>query len=263
MNPSSLPPRFVSAHEFRLSLFLRNWSGHLAPFPLLYLHGDGSSSASFLKVAVNSSTRTRTLLVLAVALFLLNPSVADSSKLVFTWKNPNYSGGSFKNILVIAMNGRASSRADFEDRVVKEFARPGVTVVPSYSLMPRPNATPLDPNDIRGYVHDLKFDAIVVSRITKAQTKTTEVSADPFPFFPYYATFYGYYNYLAPLVYDPTYLQTDFDLQVETNLYATSTPDGLLVWTGTTDTFDPRSSTDAINGIVKILTKQFEKDKLI
>jgi hypothetical protein len=207
--------------------------------------------------------RTRTLFVLAMALFLFYAPVADSSKLAFTWKNPNYSGGSFKNILVIAMNGRASSRADFEDRVVRECSRNGVSVTPSYSLMPRPNATPLDPADIRGYVHDLKFDAILVSRITKAQTKTTEVSADPFPFFPYYATFYGYYNYLAPLVYNPTYLQTDFDLQVETNLYATSAPDGLLVWTGTTDTFDPRSSSDAINSIVKILTKQFEKDKLL
>jgi len=212
---------------------------------------------------MNLIKRLRAPLLLVLVSLFLNPSVADSSKLAFTWKNPNYAGGSFKNILVIAMNGRASARADFEDRVVKEFARPGVAIVPSYSLMPRPNATPLDPDDIRGYVHDLKFDAIVVSRITKAQKKTTEVSADPFPFDPYYATFYGYYGYLAPLVYDPTYLQTDFDLQVETNLYATNAPDGLLVWTGTTDTFDPRSSTDAINSIVKILTKQFEKDKLI
>jgi hypothetical protein len=212
---------------------------------------------------MNLTKRVRTPLLLVLSSLFLNPPVADSSKLAFTWKNPNYAGGSFKNILVIAMNGRASARADFEDRVVKEFARPGVTIVPSYSLMPRPNATPLDPDDIRGYVHDLKFDAIVVSRITKAQKKTTEVSADPFPFYPYYATFYGYYGYLAPLVYDPTYLQTDFDLQVETNLYATNAPDGLLVWTGTTDTFDPRSSTDAINSIAKILTKQFEKDKLI
>jgi hypothetical protein len=206
--------------------------------------------------------RTRTFFVLAIALFLLYAPVADSSKIAFSWKNPQYTGGSFKNILVIAMNGRASSRADFEDRVVKEFSRPGVSVTPSYSLMPRPNAAPIDPNEIRGYVHDLKFDAIVISRITKAQTKTTEVS-DPFPFFPYYATFYGYYNYLAPIVYDPTYLQTDFDLQVETNLYATTTPQGLLVWSGTTDTYDPSSNINAIDTIVKVLTKQFEKDKLL
>ncbi len=206
--------------------------------------------------------RTRTLVVLGVVLLLLGAPIAKSTRLAFTWRNPHYTGGSFKNILVIAMNGRASARADFEDRVVKELSRPGVTVVQSYTLMPRPDATPIGTDEIRGYVHDLKFDAILVSRITKVEHHTYEVSAD-FPFDPYYATFYGYYAAIAPLVYSPTYLQTDTDLMVETNLYAANAPDGTLAWTGTTDSFDPSSTTSTINGIVKILAKQFEKDKLI
>jgi hypothetical protein len=207
--------------------------------------------------------RSRILLILTAFVLLFTAPVAISSRLAFSWKNAHYSGGGFKNILVIAMNGRAASRADFEDRMVKELSRPAVTVVPSYSLMPRPDATPIDPRDIRGYVHDLKFDAIVVSCITKFQKRTYEVQGDDFPFLPYYATFYGYYTTLAPLVYSPSYLQTDIDLQVETNLYATTPPDGTLIWTGTTDTFDPPSATSAINSIVKILAKQFQKDKLI
>ncbi len=185
------------------------------------------------------------------------------SKLVFSWKNANYNGGGFKNVLVLAVNGRASARADFEDRMVKEITRPGVTVVPSYSLMPRPDATPINPNDVRGYVHDLKFDAIVVSRMVKHEKKETVVEADDFPFAPYYGTFYGYYGAVAPIVYDPSYLRTDTEAQVETNLYSTAKPDGELVWSGTTDTVDPRSTTSAIDGIVKLLVEQFEKDKLI
>ena len=221
------------------------------------------SRLRFSRWSMPTSTRTRTLVLAAAAVLLLSAPVAISSKLAFTWKNNHYSGSGFKNILVIAMNGRASSRADFEDRVVKELSRPGVVVVPSYSLMPRPDATPIDPTDIRGYVHDLKFDAIIISRITKLQKHTYEVQGDDFPFFPYYATFYGYYTTLAPIVYSPSYLQTDVDLQVETNLYATTAPDGTIVWTGTTDTFDPSSASSAINSIVKILVKQFQKDKLI
>lgn len=188
---------------------------------------------------------------------------AGSSKLVFSWKNANYTGNGFKNVLVLAMNGRAGARADFEDRMVKEITRPGVTVVPSYSLMPRPDATPINMDDLRGYVHDLKFDSIVVSRMVKYDKKVTEIQPDSYPFYPYYVTFYGYYGAVAPIVYDPSYLQTDTEAQVETNLYSTAKPDGELVWSGMTDTVDPRSTTKAIDDIVKLLVKQFEKDKLI
>jgi hypothetical protein len=190
-------------------------------------------------------------------------AIAGSSKLVFSWKNSGYQSVPFKNILVLAINGQASARADFEDRMVKEMTRPGVTVVQSYTLMPRPDATPINLNDLRGYVHDLKFDAIVASRLVKFDKKVKEIQGDDFPFDPYYSTFYGFYGAVAPIVYDPTYLKTESEAQVETNFYATTKPDGELVWSGTTDTVDPRSTTSAVDGIVKILVKQFQNDKLI
>src|SRR6516225_9705196 len=205
-------------------------------------------------------TKARLYIFVALSM-MVTVALEAGSKLVFSWKNSNYAGSGFRNILVLAVNGRASGRADFEDRMVKEMSRPGVSVVQSYTLMPRPDATPINPDDLRGYVHDLKFDAIVVSRMIKKDTKTTVVQGDDFPFYPYYGTFYGYYGAVAPLVYDPGYLRTDTEAQIETNFYATSKPDGELVWSGTTDTLDPRSTTGAIDGIVKILVKQFEKDK--
>jgi hypothetical protein len=198
-----------------------------------------------------------------VAILAVVGAVYAGSKLEFSWKNSNYTGDGFKNIMVLAINGRASARADYEDRLVKEMSRPGVIVVPSYSLMPRPDATPINLDDLRGYIHDQKFDAIVVSRLIKYEKKTTVVQGDDFPFYPYYGTFYGYYGAIAPIVYDPGYLRTDTKAQVETNFYATAKPDGELIWSGTTDTVDPRNTTSAIDGIVKILVKQFEKDKLI
>ena len=207
-------------------------------------------------------TKARLYIFVALSM-MVTVALEAGSKLVFSWKNSNYAGSGFRNILVLAVNGRASGRADFEDRMVKEMSRPGVSVVQSYTLMPRPDATPINPDDLRGYVHDLKFDAIVVSRMIKKDTKTTVVQGDDFPFDPYYGTFYGYYGAVAPLVYDPGYLRTDTEAQIETNFYSTSKPDGELVWSGTTDTLDPRSTTGAIDGIVKILVKQFEKDKLI
>ena len=204
-----------------------------------------------------------TMVLGSLVLFVAMLSIASSSKLLFSWKNANYQSVGFKNILVLAINGRASARADFEDRMVREISRPGVTVVQSYTLMPRPDATPINLDDLRGYVHDQKFDAIVASRLVKFDKKVKEIQGDDFPFDPYYGTFYGFYGAVAPIVYDPSYLKTDTEAQVETNFYSTAKPDGELVWSGTTDTIDPHSETSAVDGIVKILVKQFEKDKLI
>lgn len=189
--------------------------------------------------------------------------LAYGSQLKFQWRNANYKGGSFKNILVLAINGKAEARADFEDRMAQEMTRPGVMVTQSYTLMPRPDATPINMNDLRGYVQDNKFDAIVASRIVNMSQHWKEVDPGDFPFEAAYGTFYGYYAAVAPVVYDPSYMVKETDVQVESNWYATVAPDGQLVWSGTTDTKNPHSEPKAVDGIVKVLVEAIEKQQLI
>ena len=62
--------------------------------------------------------RIKSLLILAV---LSIPVIvaASAPKLLLSWKNPDYSGGThFTNILVLALNGQAANRAEFEDELV-------------------------------------------------------------------------------------------------------------------------------------------------
>jgi hypothetical protein len=187
----------------------------------------------------------------------------DSTKLAFTWKNPSASTGSFKKILVLAMNGRASSRADFEDRMVASITTSGVQAVPSYSLLPRPESTPIDMNQLRDVVTGQNFDSIVVSRLLKYNKTVTYVPGQTFPLYPYYGTFYGYYGAVYPAVYSPGYLQTDTKAQIETNFYSTATPDGSLVWTCTSNTVNPRSVTKAIDSIVKLIVQELHRQNII
>ena len=210
-----------------------------------------------------SKRKTTLRLVVIAGVVLLAVGLAYASKLRFQWRNPNYKAGSFKNILVLAINGKALARADFEDRMVQEMGRPGVTVTQSYVFMPRPDATPINLSDLRGYVNDNKFDAVVASRIVKLEQTWKEVDPGDFPFYPYYGTFYGYYAAVAPVVYDPSYMEKETDVQVETNWYATVAPDGQLVWSGTTDSKNPRSEPKAVDGIVKALVPAFEEQGLI
>jgi len=189
---------------------------------------------------------------------------ASSPKLLLSWKNPDYSGGThFTNILVLALNGKAENRAEFEDELVAAIARPGVQATQSYVFLPRPNATPIDMKDLKELIQEQKFDAIVVARLTKAQTKTTYVPGEVYNPYPLYGNFYGYYNAVSPLVYSPGYMEKEKLAQVETNFYATAKPDGELVWTGTTNTFDGNSPMKAIKGLVKVVIDALEKENVI
>jgi len=206
--------------------------------------------------------KKQTILFLAI-LGVVAISAAKSTKLAFTWKNPNYTGGSFKNILVLAMNGKASSRADFEDQMVAGITRPGIQAVPSYSLLPRPEATPIDMDDLRSVVRGQNFDAVLVSRLVKYDKTMSYVPGQAYPLYPYYGTFYGYYGALSPIVYSPGYLQTDTQVQIESNFYSAAKQDGELVWTGTSDSMNPKSVTKLINAVVKLVVQELEKERVI
>jgi len=82
--------------------------------------------------------------LLIVALGSLALFAVGSPRLELSWKNPNFTGGTFKNILVLGLNGKAANRAEFEDELVAAISRPGEKAAPSYEFIPRPDSTPID-----------------------------------------------------------------------------------------------------------------------
>ena len=188
---------------------------------------------------------------------------AGGIKLLVSWRNQNYPGGPLRNILVLGLNGKAEGRADFEDGLVEAITRKGEKASPSYEFLPRPDATPINMNDLKALVEWKKFDGILVARLTKATAKTVYVPGDVYAPFPYYGTFYGYYGYVYPLIYTPGYLKNEKKAQVEVNLYSTANSQGELVWTGTTETIEVNSVKKSIKELVKAVSKELEAQKLI
>jgi hypothetical protein len=209
--------------------------------------------------------RLSAILILAVFVVLtaLTSLDAGSTKFVFTWMNPNHSGEHFKNILVLGINGKAANRPEFEDQLSAGITRPGIVAIPSYSLLPRPNSTPLDMNQLRDVVQGQNIDAIVASRLIKIKKSVTEIPGQVYTPYPYYNSFYGYYGTIYPEVYSPDYLRVERTAQIETNFYSTLKPDGELIWTGTSDTMNPQSPLKAIDAVAKIIVQQLEKEKII
>jgi hypothetical protein len=206
--------------------------------------------------------RRRAILIF-VFLAVLTSLEAGSTKFVFTWMNPHYSGEHFKNILVLGINGRAENRAAFEDQLSAAMTRPGIVAIPSYSLLPRPDSTPLEMDQLRDVVRGQNIDAIVATRLIKVKKSVTEIPGQVYTPYPYYNSFYGYYGTIYPEVYSPDYLRVERTAQIETNFYSTANQDGVLIWTGTSDTVDPRSPRKTIDAVSKLIARQLEMEKII
>lgn len=152
-------------------------------------------------------------------------------------------------------------RADFEDALAAELTSKGLTAVAGNTILLRPPGTKLDLTYLREQIQANQIEVVVVSRLMKVDNTITYVPGTPyFVPYPYYNTFYGYYNTLYPVIYSPGYLQKENKVRVETNVYVTSAPDGQLIWTGTTDTFNPTNVDNAIKGLVNLLVTKMQKD---
>lgn len=198
-------------------------------------------------------------------LAFLAASDGKSVKMVTSWFNPKYEGHTFHKILVIGVAQNLEVRADFEDGMAAQLARPGIETIPGNQILlrPDPNAKP-DLDYLRGQIRDNHIDAVVVTRLLKVDKKVTVVPSSTYiaPY-PYYYSFYGYLGAVYPMVYDPGYTREDTTVSVETNVYATSKPDGDLVWNGVSKSFNPKSAKKVADGLVKEVPKQMEKDGLL
>jgi len=204
-------------------------------------------------------------ILMLMSLVLLPGSLGfgKSTKLITSWKNPKCSSATFKKVLVVGISANPGRRADFEDALAEILARPGIEIIPGNTILLRPDASPMNLDYVRTQIREFKIDAVVVSRLVSIKDSVTYIPPDiGFPY-SYYNSFYGYYGAIAPLVYSPGYLIEEKTVRIETNVYAITPPDGQLVWTGTSDTFNPKDVQKVIKDVVKLVAGELSKDGVI
>ncbi|MGB7436121.1 MAG: hypothetical protein WBR26_11335 [Candidatus Acidiferrum sp.] len=203
--------------------------------------------------------------ILLTVILLAAWTVAYSStKLVMSWKNPNYSGQHFHRILVIGMSENPVIRADFEDALSGKITRDGLEAVPGNTILLRPDSPHVNLDYLKGQIHDNHIDGAIVSRMVKVDRTVTYVPGQSYAVpYAYYNGFYGYYGAVYQQVYTPGYLRQDTSVRIETNLYSVTPPKEDLVWTGVSDSFNPKNADKAIAGLVKLVVKQLEKEAIL
>jgi hypothetical protein len=193
-------------------------------------------------------------LLLAVAAGAL-AGCAANTQLVDMWRDPAAPRQPIHRVLVVAVRRDETSRRIWEDGFVAQMNKRGVDATPSYAIFQQ--GVP-DTADIEDAVRDRDFDGVLFTHRLGASTQTTYV--------PGYTRFepvwvrnrwsYNYHTYWAE-VHEPGYVETDRVVRYRVDVWNTGS-DWRLVWSGTTESFNPNSSRDVNRSIAKLIVPELE-----
>ena len=201
---------------------------------------------------------SRRLLSVFAFFFVLVLTACGTTKVTEQWRDPAFEG-KFNNVLVLSLNADDSKRRLFETGFLAELDKQKIESSASYELLP--NHADLEKEKIKAAITGTGIDAVLVMRQVRVQKEDRYVPPRlDYVGDPYYGSFYGYYGYFAP-IYTPGYVTEDTVVHLETNLYAVEGEK--LVWSGNTETFNPKDANTYVGEAAKTIVGQLAKAGLI
>ncbi len=136
-------------------------------------------------------------------------------------------------------------------------AIPGASALASYQLIPDEDA--LEKEQIVEAIDGREIDGVLITRLVSEDKRQRHVQ--PRSVGPVGYGYYGHYYRSYNAVYSHGYLVEDTIVTLETNLYSATTEE--LIWSGTTESFDPESVTQIIDELAKLVVQKLTKEKLL
>jgi hypothetical protein len=192
-------------------------------------------------------------------LFILSLLITacSSTRLSHVHVDEAYNEGPVSDILIIGVTREEDVRRSFENKFVKEFSAAGVEAVSSFGLLDIPEDKKLEKKDILRVIDEQDNDAVIITRLIGVDKK--EVWE---PIAPHRVNrgYYGYYNHAFDHAYGGVYRTHTF-VKLETNLYNAKTEE--LIWSGRSETWNPKSNAKLLDEVIKTVIKDLEKKGLI
>ncbi|MGX5819739.1 hypothetical protein ACWKWU_16200 [Chitinophaga lutea] len=168
--------------------------------------------------------------LLAVLLLGAVVSCSTTTRITDFYKGqPPSQGKTYHTIFVAALVHNLGAKASIENNVAAAAKARGYEVVKSGDVFP-PNFTRENVPDRETILSKVKAsgcDAIYTVTLVNKESETRYVPGTgpyaPYPRWGWYGSFWGYYSYWSPMMYDPGYYTTDKTYYMETNLYDAQT----------------------------------------
>ncbi len=206
-----------------------------------------------------------------VALPILAACSGTATSIPQSYRNPGYETTVFKKLFVIGVAQNEESRKGFENAFTTAIVALGGQAEASWHTLPQDDQ--LEEAEIRTAIEGGGFDGVVITRLLSVDKDkeytpaTTHMNART-TYYPgagygygYGRGYYGFYGTTYAQIHDPGYFETSTTLRLETNLY--SVADNGLVWSGQSDTVDPKSVADARESMTAAVATKLKEERLI
>jgi hypothetical protein len=203
----------------------------------------------------NPPMRKRTV---GLCLALLGGGLAQvasaGTKLVRTSREPSAGPLNFSKVLVLVVAPHASQMQFGEAVLVQMMKR--TRGVSAHAVMSEADAQ--DEQKMRAFMAREGFDGAVTMRFVGSGQEVTEEAGI---YVTAYPVFWDHYSTAWTMVFDPGYVRTERWIQMETLVY--SMKDGKLVWSGLTQTKNPKDAKDLVESVARAAAKDLKKQGLI
>jgi hypothetical protein len=204
--------------------------------------------------------RTRLAIAAALAAFGLS-ACAASSQLVNEWKDPEFPTRPMTDVLVVRMAKDEATRRLWEDEMTTQLNRHGVKATPSYREFP--NGLPEDKQQIMDDVRRSGYDGVIMTANLPTQVRSQYVPGyvSTVPVTRYNPWYDAYVTHWRD-VYHTGYVEKERVVRQNTEVWDTQ-DQGHLVWTATSETFDPASRSDVSRHIAKKIVPELLDQRVI
>ncbi len=183
-----------------------------------------------------------------------------STKMAGAWKEPTFSGGPFKKVMVVGIAKQEGRRRIFETEFANALKAHGVEAFSSGSHFS--GSDQLAEDAVAAKLTELGCDGVLVTRLIDQKTETSYHSGSSYAVpHAYYRGYYPYYSSSYTMMYSPGYTVENTTVSLETNLYWVSS--GKLIWSGLTDTLLSGDLLKDIGDVIKVLVNEMAKEKLV
>lgn len=191
---------------------------------------------------------------------ILALSCSPATKIIGSWKNPEFSNKKYSDIFIFALTDNFINRTTFEEDVSQILKEKGIDSQTSVStLTPGIKLEAVDSTAVFNAIEKGKSDGILTMGLIDQTSDTRYVPGSAYPMAGY--GFRGYYRSYGAMAYSPGYYTTDKSYFVEIKLFDVESGD--MIWSAQSQTTNPGKLETAAMDFARVVVDRMIKDGIL
>ncbi len=202
---------------------------------------------------------------IVLSLLILNSCGTTSTVITGSWEKPDIEKR-YDNLFVEAFTPQEEVEGALEFQMIEKLQEKGIKASRNeQQLPPGPVENDQDKEEVMDNIQENGADGILTISIIDKESESRYVPGPspyaPYSRYPYYGSFWGYYDYWYPYFHDPGYYTTENVYYIETNLFDAETED--LIWSAQSKTYEQANLKTFSKDYAKEVVEELVKDGVI